>query len=129
VFGREQQGAVVVRQVLSASGHNSVVVVDKKGSWNSLRGSLKHSDSDTPPVGVNVEDDNVVVVRQITTAGDVVVPLEFKISSSHVRSRVVELRKSSSVPASLASSLHNELDAIVPGKVLDYIATHGLYTE
>lgn len=132
VFGREKQGNVVVREIStekSTSNDPTVKVVDKAGTWNSLRTSDKKLDSDKPPLGTSVDNkDDVMVVRQITTAGNISVPPEFYVSSSHVRSRVAEIR-ASTPKEKLTSTLHNELDKILPTAVIDFIFENDLYTE
>jgi len=126
VFGREKKGDVVVREV-STDGC-SVKIVDNSGPWSSLRNSGKKLDTETPPVGVTVLAEDTLVVRQISNAGEITVPPEFHVSSSHVRSRITELRKSTTQTENLVKVLHTEFEKILPSAVVDYIVTHGLYT-
>jgi len=135
VFGREEKSSLVVRELVEG-----MPVSDKAGTWKSLRSSLPkdglrssagtkvHLDADAPPVGLNLVNntEDVVVVREITTAGDVPVPPNYRMSSSHIRTRVGQIR-SFTEPDKLTATLHKELDAQLPSKVIDYIAAKGLY--
>jgi len=131
VFGREKQGNVVVRDIVTDknAADSTVKVVDKAGTWNSLRKSDKKLDSDQPPVGTSVQDnDDVLVVRQITAAGTISVPPEFYVSSSFVRSRAAEIR-SSTPQDKLKLVMHSELGKYLPSVVIDFILENELYTE
>jgi len=87
----------------------------------------KLSDSDKPPVGTTVDgNEDVTVVRQVTTAGTVSVPPEFFISSSHIRTRVAEIRNSTPKDK-LQEKLHAELGKLLPSKVVDFIFEQDLY--
>jgi len=126
VFGRQPQGEVLLREIVTEKTdecNTSLKVVDKAGSWNSLRKSEKKlSDSDKPPVGTTVDgNEDVTVVRQVTTAGTVSVPPEFFISSSHIRTRVAEIRNSTPKDK-LQEKLHAELGKLLPSKVVDFIS-------
>jgi len=129
VFGREKHGNVVVREIVAEQSGAAVKVVDKAGTWNSIRTSDKKLDTDKPPVGTRVDSkDDVMVVRQITTAGTISVPPEFYVSSSQVRSRAAEIR-ATTPKEKVKSTMHTELGKFLPSVVVDFIVDNDLYTE